>query len=94
MEVVGREAPADFLKLVIGRADRLSMRDHPRIGRHAPAFLQVTGRAGRDDIGPAGAPAARAGDHMVEGQLFMRTAIDALEAVAKEDVETGEGGPS
>jgi len=68
------------------------MREHARRPRHQPALLEVARRTGGDDILPGGQPAPRAGDDVIEGQFLRRAAILALEAIAQEDVEAGEGG--
>ena len=70
MQVVGREAPADLLQLVIRRPDRFARDVHARFRQHPPALLQVTGRTGRRDIGPARTPALGARDDVIEGQLL------------------------
>ena len=92
VEVVGREAATDFLKLVVRGPDRLSMRHHAGIIGHAAALSQIAGRAGGDDVRPAGPATARARDDVIKGQLIASAAIDALEAVAQEDVEAGDCG--
>ena len=51
---------------------------------------KVAGRAGGGDILPHRAAALGARHHVVEGQLPVRAAIDAAEAVAQEQVEPGE----
>ena len=56
-----------------------------------PPFLQIAGRAGGRDILPGRAAALGARQDMVEGQLARVAAILAGEAVAQEQVESGEG---
>ena len=91
MQIIGREAAAMFLQMPVGRADRLDMQRHRRLARRAPALFQVAWRAGSDDILPGRAAALGARDDMVEGQVAVRSAILAGEAVAQEQVEAGEG---
>src|SRR3546814_856656 len=62
------------------------------LGRRAAALAQVAGRAGRRHIFPCRAAAKRARDDVIEGEVVVRSAILAAEAVAKEEVEPGEGG--
>src|SRR3546814_4040133 len=64
------------------------------LGRRAAALAQVAGRAGRRHIFPCRAAAKRARDDVIEGEVVVRSAILAAEAVAKEEVEPGEGGMS
>src|SRR3546814_3671924 len=61
------------------------------LGRRAAALAQVAGRAGRRHIFPCRAAAKRARDDVIEGEVVVRSAILAAEAVAKEEVEPGEG---
>jgi len=67
-------------------------RDHADIARHAVALPEVAGRAGGNDVFPGGAPAFRPRDDVIEGQIVAGAAILALETVAEENVEPGEGG--
>src|SRR3546814_12474976 len=62
------------------------------LGRRAAALAQVAGRAGRRHIFPCRAAAKRARDDVIEGEVVVRSAILAAEAVEKEEVEPGEGG--
>src|SRR5690348_7532104 len=64
---------------------------HADVMRHASAFEQIARSAGGDDIVPRRASAARTRNDMIEGQVFVRTAILALEPVAQEKVEPREG---
>ena len=80
-----------LLKLPAGRAERAAADVHVRLARGAAALPEVAGRAGGGDILPGGAAALGAGQDMVEGQLARVAAILAGEAVAQEQVESGEG---
>src|SRR5690242_4216459 len=80
-----------LLQLPARRADRLAVGVHVRLGRRTPALAQIARGAGRGDILPRRAPTISARDHMVEGQLAARPAIDAAEFVAEEEIEPGEG---
>src|SRR5688572_23829729 len=90
VEVIGREAAAVILQLPTGRTDRLAVDRHVRLARGAPAFLEVARRAGGRDILPRRPPALGARHDMIEGQFLVAAAIDAREAVAKEQVESRE----
>src|SRR5688572_10360035 len=92
VEVIGREALAVVLQLPAGRADRLTLEMHLRLAGRAAALPEVARSAGSGDILPGGAAALGARDDMVERQLAARSAIDAAEAVAQEQVEPGESG--
>src|SRR5690606_40885388 len=59
--------------------------------RKQPALPEVAGRAGCNDVVPGSGTAAAAGNDVVEGQLVMRAAILALEAVTQEHIEPREG---
>src|SRR5688572_12663841 len=91
MEIIGREALAMVLQLPTGRTDRLALYMHFSLSGSATALLQIAWGAGGRDIFPAGPPALRAGHDMVEGQLAMTAAVNAPEAVAEEQIESGEG---
>src|SRR4029079_9259898 len=80
-----------LLQLPAGRADRLALDVHMRLAWRASALPEVARRAGGRHIRPHRPPTVGARDHMVEGQLLSRPAIDAAEAVAEEQVESGEG---
>src|SRR3954471_19690298 len=90
VEIVGREGATMLLKLPAGRPDRIAVRMHVRFVGRPPALAQVARCAGRRDILPRRPPALCARNHMVEGQLAVRSAIDAAEAVAQEEVEPRE----
>src|SRR4051794_33479983 len=91
VEVIGREAPPMLLQLPAGRPERPPVEVHMRLKRRAAALAEIAGRAGGGDILPGRPPALGAGDDMVEGQLARVAAILALEAIAQEQVEPGEG---
>src|SRR5258705_1700 len=61
-----------------------------KVGKYALA--QTARRAGRDHVFPGGLAALAARDDVIEGEVIMRVAVLADEAVAQEDVEPGEGG--
>ena len=65
---------------------------HADLMRQPSALEQIARRAGGDDVFPRRASAARARDHVIEGQVVVVAAILALEAVAQEQVEPREGG--
>src|SRR5690606_20788152 len=91
VQMVGRKQPTVVVQVVHGGLHRLLARPHLRVPWHQPALPEVARRAGSDDVLPGGSPAAPARNHVVEGQILMSAAILALEAVAQEDVEAGEG---
>src|SRR4029453_15997929 len=91
VQIVGREALAMVLQLPAGRPDRFPLNMHAGLARGPPALLEIAGRAGGGDILPAGPPALGARHDMVKRQFPVRSAIDATEAVAEEQVEPGEG---
>ena len=73
----------------VGRVGR--RREPFRLPQRLRALAQVAGPAGRDDVLPGGAPAFRARQHVVEGQMLVAAAVLAGELVAQEQVEAGEG---
>src|SRR6187399_2316302 len=91
VQIIGWEASAVVLQLPASRPDRLELDMHAGLPRRAPALLQVAGRAGRSDILPGRSSALGAREDMIERQLPARSAIDAAELVAKEQVESREG---
>src|SRR5436190_17206981 len=91
VEVIGREGAAVLLQLPAGRPERAAVDVHVRLLRRSAALAQVAGGAGGGDILPGRPPALGARDDVIEGQLPQVAAILALEAVAKEQVEPGEG---
>src|SRR5205823_12622739 len=80
------------MQLMHRRCERVLPRKHPRLLRRQIALAQITRRAGRDDIFPSGLAALAARDDVIEGEVVMRMAVLADEAVTQEDVEPGEGG--
>ena len=55
--------------------------------------MQIAGPTDRDHVDPGCPPTARAGNHVIERQMFggkMVTAILAMEGIAQEHVEPGE----
>src|SRR5919106_4210659 len=74
------------------RRERVLPRKHLRLLRGQIALAQVTWRTGRDHVLPGGLAALAARNDVIEGQVVMRVAVLADEAVAQEDVEPGEGG--
>ena len=89
--MVRREFAADVLQLVIVRTVGLALQVEMAFAQQAAALGEIAGAAGGDDIVPGRASAARAGDHVVKGQVFLRAAIGAGEAVPQEHVEAREG---
>src|SRR5205085_8596272 len=87
-----REAAAMLLQLPARRPEGAAVQIHMRLGRSPPALPQIARRAGGCDILPGRPPALGARHYMVEGELAGVPAILADEAVAKEQVEPGEGG--
>ena len=79
------------LQLPTCRPDRLAVDLHAGLARRPAALAQIARSAGRGDILPGRAPALGARHDMVERQLAVAAAIDTAEAVAKEQVEPGEG---
>ena len=92
MQIVRREQPAVAMQLMHGRRERRLPRKHPRLLRRQIALAQIAGRAGRDHVLPGGLAAFAARDDVIEGEVVVRRAILADEAVAQENVEPGEGG--
>jgi len=92
VQIVRREQPAVAVELVHGRRERRLTRKHARLLRRHVALAQITGRTGRDHVFPRGLAALAARDDVIEGEVVVRRAILADEAVAQEHVETGEGG--
>src|SRR5687767_7651859 len=90
VQIVGREALAMVVYLPAGWADRLAVDVHSGLAGGAPALLEVARRAGGGDILPAGPAALGARNHVIESQFLVRSAIDAAESVAEEQVESGE----
>lgn len=90
--MVGREAPAHVLKLMIGRLNGLAVRLHVELVRHASAFSEIARTTGRHNVIPAGTAAAMTRDQMVKGQVFIGAAVNTGKRVTKENVEAGEGG--
>src|SRR5699024_3138753 len=90
VKIVGRETFAMILQLPAGRADRFALDMHVRLGGGPAALAKVARCAGGGDILPCRAPALRSWNHMVERQFPVRTAIDAAEAIAQEQVEARE----
>ncbi len=80
-----------FLQLPGGRPNGLTHQMHVRFDRRPSAFAQVARRAGGGDILPHRSPALGARNNVVESQLPVRSAIDAVKFVAQEEVETREG---
>src|SRR5690349_9097884 len=91
VKIVGWKALAMILQLPTGRPDRLALNVHASLARGSASLAQVAWGAGGGDILPAGPPALRARNDMVEGQFPVRSAIDAAKTVAQEQVESGEG---
>ncbi len=73
---------------VIG-LERFAQQGHTRFPRGAVAFSVIAVGAGGDQVFPAvgAAPAFR--DHVVDGQLFPRTAVKAAVVVAFQDILAG-----
>src|SRR5437764_15370782 len=92
MQVIRWEQPAVAVQLMHRRRERRLARKHPRLLRRQIALAQVARRARRDDVLPGGLAALAARDDVIEGEIVIRRAILADEAVAQEDVEPGEGG--
>ncbi len=63
-----------------------------RLTRGAAAFAQVARCTGRGNIFPTCSAALRAGDDMIKRQIFGRSAILALKAVAQEEIEPCKSG--
>src|SRR6266850_4342718 len=80
------------MQLMYRRRERVLPRKHPRLLRRQVALAQIAWRAGCDDVFPGGLAALAARDDVIEGEVVMRVAVLAHEAVAQEDVEPGEGG--
>ena len=91
MEVVRREFPADFLKLVIVRPGRAPHQMHVRLLEQFAAFAEIARAARGNDVFPRRPTALGARNDMVEGQILRRAAIGALKPVAQEDIEAGKG---
>src|SRR4029453_3620926 len=91
VQIVGRKALAMVLQLPAGRPDQLPFDVHACLPGGPSTLLEVARRPGGGDILPAGPPALGTRYHMGEGQLPVRPAIDAAEAVAQEQVEPGKG---
>src|SRR5829696_7778474 len=92
VQVVRREQAAVAVEVGEARGEGRLARPHLDLAREAVALPEIAGRAGSDDVLPGRVPALRARDEMVEGQVLAVAAILAGEAVAKEDVESREGG--
>src|SRR6476659_4168538 len=80
------------MQLMHRRRERVLARKHPRLLRRQIALAQIARRAGRDHVFPGGLAAFAARDDVIEGEVVMRVAVLADEAVAHEDVEPGKGG--
>ena len=94
MQVIGRKEPTVIVQVLYRWLVRMLVRQHASLLWQLAAFFEIAGRAGRHDIVPCRFPAMGAGNDVVEGQVVTRSAILALELVAKEHVEAGEGGVS
>src|SRR5215211_592011 len=92
VQIVWRKQPAVAVQLMHRRREWRLARKHPRLLRRQIALAQVARRAGRDDVLPGGLAALAARDDVIERKVVVRRAILADEAVAQEDVKTGEGG--
>lgn len=91
MQVVGRKQPAILVQVVDGGLEGFARRPHiGLLGQHI-AFGQIAAGAGRNNIFPDSCAALGARNHMVEGQVIMRTAILAGESVPQKHVEPGKG---
>ena len=82
MQVMGREAAADALQLMHVGAARMTGRAHADVFGQLAALAQIARRAGGDDVLPRGAPALGARQDVIEGQILVRAAILAGEAIA------------
>src|SRR5689334_7809495 len=92
VQIVRREQSAVAVQLVHRwRVGRL-FREHLGLLRRQVALFQIAGRTGGDDVFPGGLATLAAGDDVIEGEIVGRGAILADEAVAEENVETGESG--
>src|SRR6185312_6037193 len=91
VQIVRRKQSPVPMQLMHRRSERVLPRKHPRLLRRQIALAQIARRAGGDDIFPGGLAALAARDDVVEGEVVMRVAVLADEAVAQEDVEPGEG---
>src|SRR5262249_27636490 len=96
MQIIRRERPPVLLQEIGRGLARPLPREHMRLVRQAAALEQIAALAGRNDVLPAGAAAARTRDEMIEGELVRReaaAAVLAAEAVAQKNIEPGEGRP-
>src|SRR6185437_13727248 len=94
MQEVGRKAAAVFLQLEGARLARREDREHADFAGQMVALQEIAAAAGGNDIGPGGAAAARARDHVVEGEVLGREIVAAIladETIAQENIEPGEG---
>ena len=94
VQVVRRERPSVVVQVLNRRLVGMLVREHAGLFWQLAALFEVAGRAGRDNIVPCRLSAMGAGDDVIEGQVVARSAILALELVAKEHVEAGKGGVS
>ena len=97
VQEVGREGAAVALQLVGGRLLGPAQRVHVAFPRQAVGLPEIAALTGGDHVVPGGSPAARARDHVIEGQLLgamVLAAVLAVEQVAQEDIEAGEGRPA
>ena len=90
--MVGREGPAVVVQVVHRRLVGLLQRPHVDFAGQPVGLAQVARGAGRHHVFPGSAPALGARDDVIEGQVVPAAAVLALEAIAQEDVEAGEGG--
>lgn len=88
VEIIGRETTTLLLQLKGGRSLWALDRMHVYLMRHPTAFAKVTWATGGDNILPACAPAFRSRNKVIERQIFRRSAIDALEPIPQENIET------
>src|SRR6266853_1062010 len=94
VQEIGRGAAAVLLQQMSRRLHRRVTGIHAAFPGYAIALEQIAARAGRDDVLPGGAPAARARHDVIERQIVGREVVAAIladEAVAQEHVESREG---
>src|SRR6266850_6068787 len=97
VQVARWEGAAVLLQLLRRRLERRALQVHADLADQPVALQEIARAAGGHDVAPGGAPAARLGHHVVEGEVVGRevaAAILAVEAVAQEDIEPREGRPA
>ena len=95
MEVIGREFASIFLELPCCGLGWFDSREHAALFGEFIGLLEVASRAGGDDIFPCCSASERARHDMIKGQILSLkfvTTILAGEAIAEEDIESGECG--